>query len=1442
MRTFTLLCRALAQPARRALLVARATSLAVLAATALTTTAAAQTTRVSVDTGGTPANLPSYGASTTYDGRFVVFESPASNLVSGDTNTRSDIFVRDRFEGTTVRVSVANGGVQANGDSYQGRISGDGRYVAFHSLATNLVPGDTNGERDVFVHDFYTKTTTRVSVASDGAQATGGSSYASSISGDGRFIAFQSAAFNLVTNDTNNVMDVFVHDRVERVTRRVSIPTNGVGQATALSQAPSISANGRYVAFESDAPTLVAGDTNGVMDVFVHDRETRETIRASVRNDGSEPTGPSRAASISDRRSVAFVSEDAAMVAGDTNGYQDIFVRDFGQGETTRVNVTTSGLQALNGNSSAPAMSLDGNVIAFESAANNLVPGDGNGVVDVFVRSAYYGSTQRASVGPGAVPAGASSHQPAVSGTGRYVAFLSFAGNLDATVATSPAIFMHDARYFTRELVSYSVNGNTGADGSSRHASLSRDGLVVAFESAATNLVNGDTNGLFDVFAADRGQGGRSRVSVASDGSQGNGGSRDASISGEGRYVAFYSEATNLVPGDTNARPDIFVRDRVRGETTRVSIVTGGGQANDRSELPAISDDGRFVTFQSSATNLYGGDTNTATDVFVHDRVTGITSRVSVALGGGVANGASEAPAISGDGRFVVFRSSASNLVANDTNGQADIFLHDRVTATTTRVSVGAGGAQANGESAAPHVSADGQVVVFESLATNLVAGDTNGQRDVFVRTLATGVTTRMSVSVGGVQATAASFAPRASADGRFIVFHSDAFLTIADSNMQTDAFVYDRTVGTLRRVSLALDESEMNDASLYPAISGDGRTIGFHAFGSVEPYDVNGQPDIILRALTPEIRAVSPRSGAVTGGTLIRIDGAGFLPGTQAYIWSLNDPVITLATAMAADAAGEEPGTEVASPNLLFARTPQAAAGPGFILVGVPGFSEEMLWYSFTFAAPSAAVDTDLDGIPDIVERRYSLDLLDPRDATADPDNDGVSNLQELRDGTHPNGLVTRYLAEGATSTFFTTTLAMTNPGEVDATVLLRFLPASGAPIPHLVTVPAYSRQTVDVGSVAGLANAEFSTVLESDQLVVLDRLMSWDANGYGSTSETAIPSLSTEWFLAEGATHSGLELFYLLQNPHPTAVTATVTFLRPTPLAPIVKQFTLQPQSRFNVWVDVVDPALASTDVSAVVTATQPIAVERALYLSRPGQLFTAGHESAGVTAPSLTWFLAEGATGPYFDEFVLLANPAPTAARARVTFLKPDGSTVVQFHDIAPQSRSTIWVDYADPSLADTAVSTTVEVTNNVAIVVERALWWPGDASRWYEAHNSPGATSTGQAWIVASGVDGGPADAETFVLVANTADIPAEVRVTVLFEDATSVVRTFNVNARSRFNVEMRAEFPAVAGRRFGVQVESIGLGNAPIVVESAIYGDAFGLTWHAGANALATKLR
>lgn len=243
----------------------------------------------------------------------------------------------------------------------------------------------------------------------------------------------------------------------------------------------------------------------------------------------------------------------------------------------------------------------------------------------------------------------------------------------------------------------------------------------------------------------------------------------------------------------------------------------------------------------------------------------------------------------------------------------------------------------------------------------------------------------------------------------------------------------------------------------------------------------------------------------------------------------------------------------------------------------------------------------------------------------------------------------------------------------------------------------------------------------------------------------------------------------------------------------------------------------------------------------LNAPGTLFAAGHESAGVTAPALSWFFAEGASGPYFDLFVLMANPSATSANVTATFLKPDGSTIVKPLVVPGKSRSNIWVDVADPALADTAVSATLHVTNGVPIVAERAMWWPGNGTTWFEAHNSPGATTTGKLWAVASAEDGGPANIETYVLVANTATFGATARVTVLFEDGTTVAREYAIAAHARFNVPLRTEFPTAVGRRVGVLVESVGLGAAPLVVESAQYSDAAGVHWAAGSNALATKL-
>jgi len=292
---------------------------------------------------------------------------------------------------------------------------------------------------------------------------------------------------------------------------------------------------------------------------------------------------------------------------------------------------------------------------------------------------------------------------------------------------------VHDRQTGTTERVSVATEGTQG-DQASYGPSISADGRFVAFESYAANLVNGDTNGKFDEFVHDRQTGTTERVSVASDGTEGNNGSlRRPSISANGRFVAFESTASNLVIGDINGADDIFVHDRQTGTTEWVSIASNGTQGNENSFYPSISADGRFVAFQSNATNLVSGDTNVRQDVFVHDRQTGTTERVSITSNGIQGNNDSLVPSISADGRFVAFWSYASNLVSGDTNVYDDVFVRDRQTGTTQRVSVASGGTQGNNDSLNSSISADGQFVVFDSYASNLVSGDTNGTIDVFV-------------------------------------------------------------------------------------------------------------------------------------------------------------------------------------------------------------------------------------------------------------------------------------------------------------------------------------------------------------------------------------------------------------------------------------------------------------------------------------------------------------------------------------------------------------------------------------------------------------------------------------------------------------------------------------------------------------------------------------
>jgi hypothetical protein len=423
-------------------------------------------------------------------------------------------------------------------------------------------------------------------------------------------------------------------------------------------------------------------------------------------------------------------------------------------------------------------------------------------------------------------------------------------------------------------------------------------------------------------------------------------------------------------------------------------------------------------------------------------------------------------------------------------------------------------------------------------------------------------------------------------------------------------------------------------------------------------------------------------------------------------------------------------------------------------------------------------------------------------------------------------------------------------NQGDTATTAVLAFLQAGQAPITTAVAVPAHTRVTVNPKTIAGLATAEFATKVESDVPLVVDRTMSWDvASGYGAHAETAVAAPALTWYLAEGATHSGFNLFYLLQNPHPTEAQVRVRYLRPSGV-PLEKTYTLPANSRTNIWVDYeafpgLGTALGSTDVSAVVEVLTgpPIIVERAMYFDVPGQTFGAGHESAGITAPATDWFLAEGATGGYFDLFVLLANPGTSEAQVEATYLLPDGTTVVKPYTVAANARFNIWVDYEDARLADTAVSTTIRATNGVPIIVERSMWWPGDWTTWYEAHNAAGATTTGTRWAVAEGEVDAARNLETYLLVANTSATPADVQVTLWFEDGTSTAQTYaGIPAQSRFNVPVGVDFPQAAGRRFGAVVESLGATPAQIVVERAMYWNAAGQHWAAGTNALATKIQ
>jgi len=427
----------------------------------------------------------------------------------------------------------------------------------------------------------------------------------------------------------------------------------------------------------------------------------------------------------------------------------------------------------------------------------------------------------------------------------------------------------------TEKRVIIAVPPEMQSDANSGQPAISADGHLVAFMSDATNLVISPTNGAHNIFVKDTGTGVTTRVSTDSNGLSGNKDSDYPAISADGRFVAFESLASNLVPGDTNNMctaasgtnincPDVFLKDTRTGETKRISTDAAGEQGDRESKHPSVSADGRFVAFNSGASNIVPGDPNGVSDIFVKDTRTGAITQVSIGAGGERGDDDSDYPAVSADGRFIAFMSDASNLVADDSNDRTDVFLKDMQTGALVRVSSDASAGQGDETSGfgSLAISKDGRFVAFDSGATNLVPGDENGKRDIFLKDTQTGAVSLVSTDAAGAQGTEDSYkSVSLSADGRLVSFSSDApNLVPGDTNTtsgKSDIFVKDTQTGAITRISTNTAGAQSNGKSELAAISADGLFVAFTSdAGNLIPDDTNRKADIFLKNI---------KSGATT-------------------------------------------------------------------------------------------------------------------------------------------------------------------------------------------------------------------------------------------------------------------------------------------------------------------------------------------------------------------------------------------------------------------------------------------------------------------------------------------------------------------------------------------------------------------------------------------------
>lgn len=725
--------------------------------------------------GNTAANANVVSATISADGNVIAFLSAATNLSPLDSDSHFDVYVRNVSAGTTTLASISSNGTgSANQNCDFPCISADGTTVAFQSPANNLDARDMNGFDDIFARNLLTGTMFLVSTNLSGTQSANAGSRYPTISGDGRVIAFTSSATDLVVNDNNSAADIFARDLSTGTTTLVSVNSSGTGSANGQSEYSAISEDGNLVTFGSTASNLHPSDPTTDLDVYARNIATGTTYLVS----DSVPTNAS-----------AFwpsISADGNVVV--FNGMHDVYARDLITGITRLVSVNSSGTGGGNLDSQFMSISTDGNIITFWSNSSNIDPlqtgAKSSGKYHSFVRDVSTGVTRLLD----SYAFGNGTRMSAIaSANGSVIAYTTGNGDIaSGDLNQSSDVFALDLADGNAQLLSKHVAGfeSVTAHGESNfdHRTMSADGRFVIFASAAINLVTGVQYypEIWNLYRYDRVTGQCELVTVSADGTAGsNAGLGEYSISADGNVIAFRSNATNLSDLDHDMVADIFVRNMSTHTTALVSVSAGGGSGGYySSRQPVVSADGTAVAFTSTSPYLDPLDKNTSADVFVRNLVTGTTKLVSVnAAGTGSGMGVSNSPAISADGHVVAFWSEARNLHPLDTNSLGDTYARDITNNTTYLVSINmAGTASANNGSGSPYLSADGNIVAFSSRSTDLSALDPNSGRDIFARNIAAGTTQLVTVNAAGTAGTNADIADiLLSADGNVVAFTSDS-------------------------------------------------------------------------------------------------------------------------------------------------------------------------------------------------------------------------------------------------------------------------------------------------------------------------------------------------------------------------------------------------------------------------------------------------------------------------------------------------------------------------------------------------------------------------------------------------------------------------------------------------------------------------------------------